>query len=110
MRWDFSTNHYMNNLATPMSLCAQISSALLVSVGLISSAVLADEGQLYVAPGLQWMDFDDTTGLEEDVNYLLGVGYDFTDRASTVARLFTTKPTSHCNLQCEVFISAFLDN
>jgi|TARA_B110000261_G_C12866207_1_gene270462 hypothetical protein len=98
MRWNFSTNHYMNNLAATMSLCTQISSALLVSVGLISSAVLADEGQLYVAPGLQWMGFDDTTGLEEDVNYPLGVGYNFTDRASTVARLFTTKPTSHCNL------------
>jgi hypothetical protein len=98
MRWDFSTNHYTNNLAATMSLCTQISSALLVSVGLISSAVLADEGQLYVAPGLQWMGFDDTTGLEEDVNYPLGVGYNFTDRASTVARLFTTKPTSHCNL------------
>ncbi len=63
-----------------MSLCAQISSALLVPVGLISSAVLADEGQLYVAPGLQWMDFDDTTGLKEDVNYCRGVGYDFSGR------------------------------
>jgi len=62
----------MNNLAKTMSLCAQISSTLLVLVGLISSAVLADEGQLYVAPGLQWMDFDDTTGLKEDVNYCLG--------------------------------------
>ena len=70
----------MNNLATTMSLCAQISSALLVSVGLISSAVLADEGQLYVAPGLQWMDFDDMTGFEEDVNYFLGVGYNFSNR------------------------------
>ena len=55
-----------------MSLRTQISSALLVSVGLISSAVLADEGQFYVAPGLQWMDFDDTTGLEKDSNYSSG--------------------------------------
>ncbi|MGY8784596.1 MAG: OmpA family protein [Pseudomonadales bacterium] len=65
-----------------MSLRTQISSALLVWVGLISSAVLADEGEFYVAPGLQWMDFDDTTGLREDVNYFLGIGYDFTDRLS----------------------------
>ena len=93
-----------------MSLRAQIFSVLLVSVGIISTAAVADQSQFYVAPGLQWMDFDDMTGLEEDVNYFLGVGYDFTDRASTVARLFTTKPTSHCNLQCEVFISAFLGN
>ena len=65
-----------------MSLRTQISSALLVLVGLISPAVLADEGEFYVAPGLQWMDFDDTTGLREDVNYFLGIGYDFTDRLS----------------------------
>lgn len=65
-----------------MSLRTQISSALLVSVGLISPAVLADTGQFYAAPGLQWMDFDDTTGLKEDVNYFLGIGYDLTDRLS----------------------------
>jgi len=65
-----------------MSLRTKISSALLVSVGLLSTAALADEGQFYVAPGLQWMDFDDTTGLKEDTNYFLGLGYDFTDRLS----------------------------
>ena len=65
-----------------MSLRTKISSALLLSIGLISPAVLADEGQFYVAPGLQWMDFDDTTGLEKDSNYFLGFGYDFTDRLS----------------------------
>ena len=63
-----------------MSLRTQISSALLVLVGLISPAVLADEGEFYLAPGVQWMDFDDTTGLKEDVNYCLGVGYDFSGR------------------------------
>ena len=65
-----------------MSLRTRISSALLVLIGLISSAVLADEGQFYVAPGLQSMGFDDTTGLKKDVDYFLGVGYDFTDRLS----------------------------
>jgi len=65
-----------------MSLRTKISSALLVSVGLLSPAALADEGQFYVAPGLQWMDFDDTTGLKDDLNYFLGIGYDFTDRLS----------------------------
>ena len=65
-----------------MSLRTQISSALLVLVGLISPAVLADEGEFYLAHGVQWMDFDDTTGLKEDVNYFLGIGYDFTDRLS----------------------------
>ncbi len=65
-----------------MSLHTNLFAALLVSVGLLSPAALADEGQFYIAPGLQWMDFDDTTGLKEDLNYFLGIGYDFTDRLS----------------------------
>jgi OOP family OmpA-OmpF porin len=65
-----------------MSFRTKISSAFLVSIGLISPAVLAEEGQFYVAPGLQWMDFNDTTGFEKDSNYFLGFGYDFTDRLS----------------------------
>ncbi|GJM12107.1 MAG: porin [Pseudohongiella sp.] len=65
-----------------MSLRTKISSALLVSVGFLSPAALADEGQFYIAPGLQWMDFDDTTGLADDINYFFGIGYDFTDRIS----------------------------
>ncbi|MDA0281127.1 MAG: hypothetical protein O3C29_11970 [Proteobacteria bacterium] len=81
-----------------MSLRTNLSSALLVSVGLLSPAALADEGQFYIAPGLQWMDFDDTTGLKEDLNYFLGIGYDFTDRASIAARSFTAKSAPHCNL------------
>lgn len=77
-----------------MSLRTKISSVLLVSVGLISSAALADEGQFYVAPGLQWMDFDDTTKLKKDTDYFLGIGYDFTDRLSFELNTFDldTKP------------------
>jgi OOP family OmpA-OmpF porin len=65
-----------------MSLRTNLSSALLVSVGLLSPPALADEGQFYIAPGLQWMDFNETTGLKDDLNYFLGIGYDFTDRLS----------------------------
>lgn len=65
-----------------MSLRTRISSVLLASIGLFSPVVLADEGGFYVAPGLQWMDFDDTTGLKKDTDYFLGIGYDFTDRLS----------------------------
>lgn len=82
MRSNFSTSHCINNVEITMSLRTKMSSALLVSIGLISSAALADEGQFYVAPGLQWMDFDDTIGLKDDVNYFFGIGYDFTDRLS----------------------------
>ncbi len=65
-----------------MNLCTKISAALFVSAGLISTAALADEGQFYIAPGLQWMEFDDTTGLAQDTDWFLGIGYDFTDRLS----------------------------
>jgi OmpA-OmpF porin, OOP family len=87
-------NHRINNLGTTMSLRTKISSALLLSLGLASSAALADEGQFYIAPGLQWMDFDDTTGLKDDINYFLGFGYDFTDRLSFELSTFDldTKP------------------
>ncbi|PCI77749.1 MAG: hypothetical protein COB20_07495 [SAR86 cluster bacterium] len=82
MRSNFSTNHYINNVETIMSLRIKISAVLLVSAGLLSPIALADEGQFYIAPGLQWMDFDDRTGLKDDINYFLGIGYDFTDRLS----------------------------
>lgn len=77
-----------------MSLRTKISAAVLVSVGLISPAALADEGQFYIAPGLQWMDFDDTTGLADDIDYFFGIGYDFTDRLSFELSTFDldTKP------------------
>lgn len=77
-----------------MSLRTKISSVLFVSAGLFSSAAVADEGQFYVAPGLQWMDFDDTTELEKDTDYFLGIGYDFTDRLSFELNTFDldTKP------------------
>ncbi len=65
-----------------MRLHTKLSSALLVSVGLLSPAALADEGQFYLAPGLQWMEFDDTTKLKHDIDYFFGIGYDFTDRLS----------------------------
>jgi len=65
-----------------MRLPTKIFSAVFVATWLISPAALAAEGQFYVAPGLQWMEFDDTTGLKQDTNYFLGIGYDFTDRLS----------------------------
>lgn len=63
-----------------MRLPTKILSVALVLAWLVAPAALAAEGQFYVAPGLQWMEFDDTTGLKQHTNYFLGIGYDFTDR------------------------------
>lgn len=65
-----------------MKLRNKVSSALIVSVALFSPSLFADAGQFYIAPGLQWMDFDDGTGLGDDAGYFIGFGYDLTDRIS----------------------------
>lgn len=71
-----------------MSLRTKISSVLLASIGLFSPVVLADEGGFYLAPGLQWMDFDDTVELKKDTDGFLGIGYDFTERLSVELNIF----------------------
>lgn len=75
-----------------MSKTTQLVSAILISTGLFAHSVLADQGQFYIAPGIQWMEFDDTTPLDEDVSYFFGLGYDFTDRLSVELSTFDLKP------------------
>src|SRR5690606_13769138 len=52
------------------------------------SASLAAEGQFYLAPGLQWIDFDEDRGVDEDLGLSLGLGYDFTHRVSGEINIF----------------------
>lgn len=40
----------------------------------------AAEGQWYLAPGAQYMDFDDYTGLDESWGFALGLGFQFSER------------------------------
>ncbi len=56
-------------------------------IGLFSGALLAqpslqaaEEGQWYLAPGAQWMDFDDYTGLDESWGFFAGLGFQLTQR------------------------------
>ena len=49
---------------------------------LLSARSSADEGQLYIAPGLQWMSFHDKTNFHNDEGFSLGIGYELTDRLS----------------------------
>lgn len=57
-----------------------------------SSISQADPGQFYVAPGLQWLNFADDTGLGEDAGWSAGVGYQFTERLSVELSTFDLDP------------------
>ncbi|MDX1491791.1 MAG: OmpA family protein [Pseudohongiellaceae bacterium] len=66
-----------------------------LKLAVATSAVLAapmlaqaEEGQFYIAPGLQWMNFDNDRGLEEDTGLAVGLGYDFTDNISGEINIF----------------------
>lgn len=52
------------------------------------STSVAAEGQFYLAPGLQWIDFDKDRGQEEEYGFTLGLGYDFTDKLSGEINVF----------------------
>ena len=85
-----------------MSNLAKLIPAIVLFSSVVSHSTLADQGQFYIAPGLQWMDFNDTLPLDEDVSYFFGLGYDLTDRLSAELSTFDLKPKtkagSHINL------------
>lgn len=54
--------------------------ALFTAALLALPPVQAAEGQWYLAPGAQYMDFNDYTGLEESWGFSLGLGFQFTER------------------------------
>jgi len=54
--------------------------ALLFSLAAAIPVVNAAEGQWYLAPGVQWMEFDDDTGLDDSVGFFAGLGFQLTDR------------------------------
>lgn len=65
--------------------------SLMLTAGALAtapSASVAAEGQFYLAPGLQWIDFDEDRGLDEDQGFSLGLGYDFTDKVSGEFNIF----------------------
>jgi len=75
-----------------MSKFNKILPAIVLSTSLFSQTGLADAGQFYIAPGLQWMEFDDFSGFGEDTGYFIGLGYDFTDRLSAEISTFDLDP------------------
>ncbi|MCB1670624.1 MAG: OmpA family protein [Gammaproteobacteria bacterium] len=67
------------------------SSALAVLI-LQSANLIAAEGEFYLAPGFQWMNFDDEWHLDEGTGYFFGLGYDFTDQWSAEFNIADSDP------------------
>lgn len=51
-------------------------------------AASAAEGQFYIAPGLQWLDYDENRLQDEETGFTLGLGYDFTNQLSGEINVF----------------------
>ena len=69
----------------------------LVSLAITASCLgatvsLADAGQFYVAPGLQKMNYDTEVGLDNDLGYVIGIGYDFTSKLSAEFSVMDLNP------------------
>lgn len=62
----------------------------------------ADAGQFYVAPGLQWMEFDDHVDYKDDEGGFIGLGYDFTDRWSAELSLFELNPDNALGSEVDI--------
>ncbi|MDP1930107.1 MAG: OmpA family protein [Gammaproteobacteria bacterium] len=52
------------------------------------STSIAAEGQFYLAPGVQWIDFDKDRLQGTEHGFTLGLGYDFTDKISGEINVF----------------------
>ncbi len=85
-----------------MNKLTQLIPAVVLSTTVYSQSAVADQGQFYLAPGVQWMEFDDFTGLDEDINYFLGLGYDFTDRLSAEISTFDLDPDTSTGSDIDV--------
>ncbi|MCG8413974.1 MAG: OmpA family protein [Pseudomonadales bacterium] len=67
----------------------------LAQISLLSSvfsAAQADPGQFYIAPGLQWMDFDDEVMLDNDAGFSAGLGFQLAERWSIELATFDMDP------------------
>lgn len=49
------------------------------ALGMSTHSAVADEGRFYIAPGVQWMDFDSHRQSEDEWGYTIGLGYGLSD-------------------------------
>ena len=67
--------------------------SLAIAVSCLGATVaLADAGQFYIAPGLQKMNYDAEVGLDNDLGYVIGIGYDFNSRLSAEFSVMDLNP------------------
>jgi OOP family OmpA-OmpF porin len=85
-----------------MQMRRTMQSLLVLSLPLVAATANGDEGQFYIAPGIQWMEFDNTVNLGNDTGYFLGLGYDFTDRLSAEFSIFDLDPELPNNTEMEI--------
>jgi OOP family OmpA-OmpF porin len=74
-----------------MKMTCKTAVRLMLATGALTlgaGAAVADEGQFYIAPGLQWLDFDADRMLDNETGFTLGLGYDFTNRLSGEINVF----------------------
>ena len=74
-----------------MKMTCKTAVRLMLATGALtlgSAAAVADEGQFYIAPGLQWLDFDADRMLDNETGFTLGLGYDFTNQLSGEINVF----------------------
>ena len=54
--------------------------------------LLPEQGQFYLAPGVQWMNFDGKAMLDDEWGFSAGIGLDITDRISAELSTFEMDP------------------
>lgn len=62
----------------------------------------ADQGQFYLAPGFQWMNFDNGLDWDDDQGYFLGFGYDLTDAISVELSTFDLDPENAAGMELDL--------
>jgi OOP family OmpA-OmpF porin len=70
----------------------RIAYAVLALTSTISTVSHADPGQFYLAPGVQWMNFDNGTMLDNDWGFSAGLGFQMTERFSVELGTFDLDP------------------
>ncbi len=72
----------MNTSSNRVMKTFTIAALSILLVSIIPATYAADAGNFYVAPGIQYLNFDDGVNLKDEAGFSLGLGYDFSDRLS----------------------------
>jgi len=67
-----------------------------------NTASAAEPGQFYVAPGAQWMDFDEETGLGNDRGFSAGVGLQIAERWALEVAGFDLDPDNNAGNEVDL--------